>query len=191
MYALISICFLLLHPLLLGSLDIPNIYFGYAIRIACFLIVISILGHNKFSLTYLRVMLFICVFNLILYISNVYLLQFSKLLPSFLPELTSWDSYTFKNYIFYFAPIGLDGLNVPYSSFVRNIGIFWEGGAYQYFLNIALIFSLYVKKNPIVSFPNLIFVISIITTYSTTGYLIMAVILASVVMGKSSKRMFL
>ena len=133
LYALISICFLLLHPLLLGSLDIPNIYFGYAIRIACFLIVISILGHNKFSLTYLRVMLFICVFNLILYISNVYLLQFSKLLPSFLPELTSWDSYTFKNYIFYFAPIGLDGLNVPYSSFVRNIGIFWEGGAYQYF----------------------------------------------------------
>lgn len=190
LYTLITICFLLLHPLLLGNLDIPNIYFGYSIRIACFLIVISILGHQKFSLTYLRVMLFICVFNLILYISNVYLFQFSQSLPSFLPDLASWDNYTFKNYIFYFAPIGFGGLSVSHTSFIRNIGMFWEGGAYQYFLNIALILSLYVKKNPIFSFPNWIFVISIITTYSTTGYLIMAVVLASIVMGKSSKRMF-
>ena len=50
LYALISICFLLLHPTLLGNLDIPNIYFGYSIRIACFLIVVSILGHKKFFL---------------------------------------------------------------------------------------------------------------------------------------------
>jgi O-antigen ligase len=84
----------------------------------------------------------------------------------------------------------MDGNSVQHSSFIRNIGIFWEGGAYQYFLNIALIFSLYVKKNPVFSFPNWILVISIITTFSTTGYLIMAVVLASIVMGKSSKRMF-
>jgi len=189
-YALLSIGFLLVHPLLLGNFDMPNIYFGYSIRIACFLFVISILGHQKFSLTYLRVMLFVCFFNLILYISDVYLFQFSQLLPSFLPDLESWDTYTFKNYIFYVTPIGMDGLSVSHSSFIRNIGIFWEGGAYQYFLNIALILSLYVKKNPIFSFPNWILVISIITTFSTTGYLIMAVVLASIVMGKSSKRMF-
>ena len=189
-YALVSISFLVVHPMLLGNFDIPNIYFGYSIRVACFLFVISILGHQKFALTYLRVMLFICVFNLILYISNVYLFQFSQSLPSFLPDLASWDNYTFKNYIFYFAPIGFEGSSVSHSSFIRNIGIFWEGGAYQYFLNIALILSLYVKKNPIFSFPNWIFVVSIITTFSTTGYLIMAVVLASIVMGKSSKRMF-
>lgn len=189
-YALISIGFLLMHPLLLGNFDISNIYFGYSIRIACFLSVISILGHQRFSLTYLRVMLFVCFFNLILHISNVYLFQFSQLIPSFLPDLESWDGYTYKNYIFYFARIGIDGNSVSHSSFIRNIGIFWEGGAYQYFLNIALILSLYVKKNPIFSFPNWIFVISIITTFSTTGYLIMAVVLASIVMGKSSKRMF-
>ena len=191
LYALISICFLLLHPLLLGNLDIPNIYFGYSIRIACFLIVISILGHQKFSLTYLRVILFICFFNLILYISNVYLFQYSQSLPSLLPDLRSWDDFTFKNYIFYFAPIGIDGNPVvSYSSFIRNTGLFWEGGAYQYFLNLALILSLYVKKNPIFSFPNWVLVISILTTFSTTGYLIMAVVLASIVMGKSSRRMF-
>ena len=191
LYALISICFLLFHPLLLGNLDIPSIYFGYSIRIACFLIVISILGHQKFSLTYLRVMLFICSFNLILYISNVYLFQYSQSLPSLLPDLRTWDDFTFKNYIFYFAPTGIDGNNaVPFSSFIRNTGLFWEGGAYQYFLNLALILSLYIKKNPIFSFPNWIFVISILSTFSTTGYLIMAIVLASIVMGKSSKRMF-
>lgn len=191
LYALISICFLLFHPLLLGNLDIPSIYFGYSIRIACFLIVISILGHQKFSLTYLQVMLFICFFNLILYISNVYLFQYSQSLPSLLPDLRTWDSFTFKNYIFYFAPTGIDGNNaVPYSSFIRNSGLFWEGGAYQYFLNLALILSLYIKKNPIFSFPNWIIVISILSTFSTTGYLIMAIVLASIVMGKSSKRMF-
>jgi hypothetical protein len=79
---------------------------------------------------------------------------------------------------------------VPYSSFIRNSGLFWEGGAYQYFLNLALILSLYVKKNPIFSFPNWIIVISILSTFSTTGYLIMGIVLASIVMGKSSKRMF-
>ena len=190
LYALISICFLLVHPLLLGNLDIPSIYFGYCIRIACFLIVISILGHHNFSLTYLRIMLFICSFNLILYISNVYLFQYSQSLPSLLPDLRTWDDFTFKNYIFYFAPIGMDGNSVQYSSFIRNTGLFWEGGAYQYFLNLALILSLYIKKNPIFSFPNWIFVISILSTFSTTGYLIMAIVLASIVMGKSSKRMF-
>ena len=189
-YALLSVGFLLIHPLLLGNFDIANIYFGYAIRITCFLFVISILGYQKFPLIYLRIMLFVCFFNLIIYISNVYLFQFSQSVPSFLPNLESWDGYTFKNYIFYFARIGMDGNSVPHSSFIRNIGIFWEGGAYQYFLNIALILSLYVKKNPVFSFPNWIFVISIITTFSTTGYLIMAVVLASTVMGKSSKRMF-
>ena len=191
LYALISICFLFLHPILLGNLHIPNIYFGYSIRIASFLIVISILGHQKFSLTYLRIMVFICFFNLILYISNVYLFQYSQSLPSLLPDLRSWDDYTFKNYIFYFAPIGIDGNNaVPYSSFIRNTGLFWEGGAYQYFLNLALILSLYVKKNLIFSFPNWIFIISILTTFSTTGYIIMAIVLASIVMKKSSIRMF-
>ena len=190
-YALISICFLLLHPLLLGNLDIPSIYFGYCIRIACFLIVISILGHHNFSLTYLRIMLFLCSLNLILYISNVYLFQYSQSLPSLLPDLRTWDDFTFKNYIFYFAPTGIDGNNaVAYSSFIRNTGLFWEGGAYQYFLNLALILSLYIKKNPIFSFPNWIFVISILTTFSTTGYLIMAIVFASIMMGKSSKRMF-
>jgi len=190
-YALISICFLLLHPILLGNSDIPNIYFGYSIRIACFLIVISILGHQKFSLTYLRLMLFICFFNLILYISNVYLFQYSQSLPSLLPDLKSWDDFTFKNYIFYFAPTGMDGNPVvSYSSFIRNTGLFWEGGAYQYFLNLALVLSLYVKKNSFFSFPNWIFVISILTTFSTIGYLIMVIVLASTVMGKSSKRMF-
>ena len=189
-YALISIGFLLMHPLLLGNFNISNIYLGYSIRIACFLIVVSILGHKKFSLTYLRIMLFVCFFNLILYIIDVYLFQFSKSLPSFLPDLEAWDGHIFKNYIFYFVRIGLDGNSVPHSSFIRNIGFFWEGGAYQYFLNIALILSLYVKKNPIFSFPNWILVISIITTFSTTGYLIMTVVLASIVMGKSSKRMF-
>jgi len=63
----------------------------------------------------------------------------------------------------------------------RSISIFFKP---------ALILSLYVKKNPIFSFPNWIFVISILTTFSTTGYLIMAIVLASMVIRKSSKRMF-
>ena len=186
-YTLICIVYLLLHPFLLNNYSIINKNFGYLIRIVSFLLVISILGYQKFSLLYVKTMLLFCCLNLILYLDQILLFSISDPLASLFPLLTTWDGNVFyENYIFFVYPIkGTEGF---FNLTIRNPGIFGEGGLYQYFLNLALIMNLYVHKRPVFSFINGIFVISIITTFSTVGYIIMIIVLANIVIGESSER---
>ncbi|WP_205450076.1 O-antigen ligase family protein [Clostridium botulinum] len=66
------------------------------------------------------------------------------------------------------------------TSFHRNSGMFWEPGAYQIFLNLALIFmldmGLYGKRDKI---KIIILIITILTTKSTTGYIVLLIILSN------------
>lgn len=61
---------------------------------------------------------------------------------------------------------------------VRNTGIFWEPGAFQVFLNLALIFVLFDleinKKLKLLSATAL--TLAVYTTYSTTGYIVLFLI---------------
>lgn len=52
----------------------------------------------------------------------------------------------------------------------RNSGPFWEPGAFAIFLMIAIIFQYFKSKNIFVR-SNLVFLIALLTTFSTTGYL--------------------
>lgn len=61
--------------------------------------------------------------------------------------------------------------------FIRNCGIFWEPGAYQAVLNLALFINL-CKKIRKINTMNVIFLIAIITTLSTSGFIIMLLIFA-------------
>ena len=60
----------------------------------------------------------------------------------------------------------------------RNCGPFWEPGAFQGFVNLAITIELLSDKvrDKIWSFRMLIFVITVITTYSTGGYIVLALI---------------
>ncbi len=60
----------------------------------------------------------------------------------------------------------------------RNSGIFWEPGAYQAFLNLALFLYL-IKASKVNIYVLLTFIITIITTFSTNGYIILILILLS------------
>ena len=60
---------------------------------------------------------------------------------------------------------------------LRNYGLFWEPGAFQFHINIALLFFLFLKQQNKSYF--WVFMFALITTYSTTGYLTFVVILAS------------
>ncbi len=62
---------------------------------------------------------------------------------------------------------------------LRNSGPFWEPGAFSVFLNIALIFNILVK-NKLIDKKNVLFIITIITTLSTAGFLALFVIVVSV-----------
>jgi hypothetical protein len=78
------------------------------------------------------------------------------------------------NYLFYYNPnqhsFSLFGLDL-----VRNQGLFWEPGITQIFLNILLYLEGVVLKKS--KWVMLFTVAAILTTYSTTGILIMLVIL--------------
>ena len=68
----------------------------------------------------------------------------------------------------------------------RNSGMFWEPGAFQGFLNMALFFAMYIKQQRFMRLKILIMITAIITTFSTTGYLALAYIVTLYVL--TSKR---
>lgn len=77
-----------------------------------------------------------------------------------IPEIT----YDKPNFIIY-------TLQTDYNySYIRNAGPFWEPGVFAIFLNIGLFFNLFLKK-VFFEITNILFIICIITTFSTTGYI--------------------
>lgn len=66
-----------------------------------------------------------------------------------------------------------------YETILRNSGMFWEPGAFQGYINIALFMNLYQMKH-LLKYQKtkiLVIIISLITTYSTTGFLVFFLIL--------------
>lgn len=111
------------------------------------------------------------------FISNkvsAYFIPLSFNEASLLPNETSRNIliYNFKNYTFLYN---------------RNSGPFWEPGMFTVFLNIALFFNL-LKKNKFQSIKNIVFILTIVTTFSTTGYLSMFFIFISVLLFHSTSR---
>lgn len=56
----------------------------------------------------------------------------------------------------------------------RNSGMFWEPGAFQGYVNLALLFSIFIKKQKLMLLKVLTLMAALLTTYSTTGYIAFA-----------------
>ena len=113
-------------------------------------------------------------------------------LISFLPKLLSLTIvYTFTNYtantfmMMFFSEPAQYSFNIAGLSLTRNQGLFWEPGVLQFYLNLLLYFQLYVYKSK--NMPILLTVGAIISTYSSSAYLIMLVI-SSAALIRSIKR---
>lgn len=122
---------------------------------------------------YIKLMRFLCVFSLILYFA-------AKLIPqalTWLPVVSNVNGLPAYNAVF--STICINYL-------IRNQGIFWEPGAYQTFINLAMLFNLFAfKKDRMINL--IIFGITIFTTYSTTGYIVALIILLVFVSHSLSK----
>lgn len=70
----------------------------------------------------------------------------------------------------------------------RNYGIFWEPGAYQTFLNLALIFEIFITENKSLR-RGYIYILTIITTLSVTAYIAMAIILLSYIINNEKHKL--
>jgi hypothetical protein len=188
-YGLICSLFMLAHPVMLGNMSIINTYLGYIIRVLSFVLIISLLGYYKYSRIYVKIMIFICSVNLILYVDQLFLFGLSDPIASLFRLAKTFDENVFyENFVFYFKPIR--GTWGYYSTFsLKNSGIFGEGGVYQYFVNVALIINIFFhRQTRLFSFANMVFIISVLTTFSTAGYLSLGLILAFIGIEMSFKR---
>lgn len=156
----------LLHFLIFGQSVFP---FGDIMKILSGYIMIGIMPDiKKFITCYNKVILFLAVTSLIVWI----MLNINS---GWVQKFDIIHDYAYSRYydIYIYA--------VPYnaaagSGTIRNYSIFWEPGAYQLFLNISIFFDLiYSKKtlNPAI----IIKIIALLTTFSTTGYIILGLIM--------------
>ena len=75
------------------------------------------------------------------------------------------------------------GIYVHMVGYSRNCGMFWEPGAFQAFINVALLLEI-SKKEPKYS-TMLIFCIGVLTTFSKTGYVAVLIMLIIYILTKT------
>jgi len=71
----------------------------------------------------------------------------------------------------YEAPYNMIIFNLGQITFNRNSGFYWEPGTHGGFLCLALFINLFYRKEKLTSKLNIIFIVTILTTLSTTTYL--------------------
>ncbi len=131
--------------------------------ISCVFILSEYIDRNMFILSYIKIMKYFCILSLIIYFTSMFITIES--FPFFREELLGTDIFKYTFYHSWGWGMGS----------TRNSGMFWEPGAFQCFINISLIFELFGEKKN--KFNIILFIITIITTQSTTGYIIMAMVL--------------
>ena len=125
--------------------------------------------YKKFAKAFINIMLYICIYSLITtYLFKEVIIQAGINFPTIVNSVNN----IFYNFIFSFALIA--------ESYIRNFSFFREPGVYQVFIILALILLLYRKD---VQFSNkrkiiytILFIITLISTFSTTGIIILAIL---------------
>lgn len=113
---------------------------------------------------FVKVMVIICCISLLCFIGSIFF-------PSvFCRDIVYRESQ--GDYFYHFYYIFVKQVD---STRLRNFGMFWEPGAFQAFISLALLF---VLRKPKLNIPTLfIFTLATVSTFSTTGYITYAILL--------------
>jgi len=136
--------------------------FGYFYR--CGILVIGMflslkIPLHRFAILYDKIMEVLAVFSLIGYFISISFSQILKYLPII---------YNSANNAFY--TLLLTNISVNHGGFHRNYGLFREPGVFQLYLIVALLFQMFIIHNPKLK-TQIIYLIALLTTFSTTGYI--------------------
>lgn len=101
-------------------------------------------------------------------------------------DVSGFNAYTFK-YLF-FQRTDQYAFNLFGKALYRNQGLFWEPGVLQFYLNLFLFLQLYIFKRK--GYDILITILVIISTYSTTAYGCMLLILSLYLLTLIRKKIF-
>lgn len=131
---------------------------------------------NKFANALLEVMYFLSVFSLVVFLA----VWIYPSVIDYAPIIGQRAGLNVHNLLFAVA--------LPEAEFNRNYGLFWEPGAFQTYLNLALTFELFINKKIRMKYV-FVFIAAIVTTFSTTGYFALALILIAYIL--NSKKLLL
>ena len=166
--------FIVLVPLL--NNDGFSSYIAIIMQIFIGFFIASVISINEFCNKYIVIIVFFAAVSLVFFAVGTIYPSIATRFPVIIGD-ASVDYYNAGIYVF-MQPKGYGTFQLT----TRNSGICWEPGCYQCFLNIALLLLLEEKKKGIATYFTLkfaILVITVFTTFSTTGILILGLILVS------------
>lgn len=156
------------------NLDSPYQYLIFGTAIICAYFMYLSFSFTKFVFIFTKIMYFLCIFSLITFV----LLLTVPSVYSVFPTITNSAGLIVRNILF----------SVVHNStyFNSNFGMFWEPGAFQTFINLALYFQLFILKDLDIR-RIIVFIITIFTTFSTTGYISMFILFVIYLLINKSK----
>ncbi len=138
---------------------------GIVLRMLTGLFYLKVEG-KEFVAKYVKTMQVICLISLIAYLTfNIFPGLYYYLEQKGFRNSGEWN-FTTTIFVYQFSPI---------NTIYRNIGPFWEPGIFGIFINISLFFKLFILEKKLKN--NLLEIASVLTTFSTTNYLIFFVLL--------------
>lgn len=175
--------FALGHLSIIGTIAIILTYIN--------LIYVCIILKSKFCHIYIRIMYVFCVIALIIWSIIVinpnlhtWVLSLKDILPQFISQtwLENSSNPGTSLYIYYLS-------STPSEIFplFRNCGPFYEPGLFASYIVIALILN-YVRTKKLLNRTNFIFILTLLTTMSSAGYISLAISLLYVAI--SSKKIY-
>lgn len=164
----ISVLYLVTHMICFLKNDISVPYYMYMIlEMILVFIIVQEMSCTQFCTSYVNIIITLAIVSLCLYSYNQFYDQSNR---------TIAIGNTYRLWM-------LQNIKFP----TRNAGVFWEAGVYQCYLNLALFILLYIspgnkgRKNYI---KITIILITILTTLSTSGYIIMVLMLSCKLLGQ-------
>lgn len=133
---------------------------------------------NRFPNIFVNVMYFLTIISLLLFIPSTISSGFENFLLNISKEFKQQSSSGFYLYIpnIIIYTIKPEIAFADFILFSRNSGPFWEPGGFGSFLIVALLFSVLIEKK-FFSKRNMVFIIALITTWSTASLAALSVLI--------------
>lgn len=138
--------------------------------------------YPNFNKIFVNIIYFFAITSLVIWCISMipagynFMFSLSQSLPQYgvekLWEVTDLGETMYTCYLFSYS--ALESGFTASTGIVRNYGPFWEPGRFTIFLTIALMIRLY--NNPKFDRKNIILLLADITTFSTTGYIALAIL---------------
>jgi hypothetical protein len=145
-------------------------FLGEYLRIAFAVLAIRILGRQFFD-QFVRFVYVFAVISLFFYVPCVLIKPLTHFLIDHVAKYTQCPFHRAATGELYEAPYNLIIFNLGQITLNRNSGFYWEPGTHGGFLCLALFINLFYRKDRLTSRFNIVFIITILTTVSTTTYL--------------------